>query len=135
MNDPKLYEASTHGITSREVAEVLRLYINRMSWKTGERVLDAGCGPGTMTTQVLMPRLPADFSLLVGADMSADTLHYANSNYKHPKLKFTHFDLVKDVENTSQLQPSTFDKIFSFYCLNWIPDQRYCLAVKPGFHS
>jgi juvenile hormone acid methyltransferase len=97
-------------------------------------VLDVGCGPGGVTTQVLMPRLPADFGLLVGADLSADMIQYASNTYTHPKLKFTQFDLAKDIENTSQLQPSGFDKIFSFFCLNWIPDQRYYLAIKPGFH-
>jgi juvenile hormone acid methyltransferase len=106
-----------------------------MSWKTGERVLDVGCGPGTITTQVLMPCLSADFGLLVGADLSADVIHYASSNYTHSKLKFTQFDLVKDIENTSELQTSSFDKIFSFFCLHWISDHRYYLAMKPEFHS
>jgi ubiquinone/menaquinone biosynthesis C-methylase UbiE len=134
MTDPKLYDSICHGISAIEVTKVLSVYINRMSWKTGERVLDAGCGPGSMTTQVLMPRLPDDFGLLVGADLSADMIHYASNNYKHSKLKFTQFDLVKGIENTSQLQPSSFDKIFSFFCLHWISDHRYYLAIIQGFH-
>jgi juvenile hormone acid methyltransferase len=134
MNDAKLY-ASCHGFQARDTTKVLSEYINRMSWKTGDLVLDLGCGPGSVTTQVLMTRLPADFGLLVGADLSADMIQYASNNYAHSKLKFTQFDLVKDIENTSQLQPSGFDKIFFFFCLNWIPDQRYYLAIKPGFHS
>ena len=135
MNNPKLYEASCHGITSTEVTRVLSEYINSMSWKTGDRVLDLGCGPGSVTTQVLMPQLPADFGLLVGADLSADMIQYASKTYTHPKLRFTQFDLAKDIGNTSQLRPSGFDKIFSFYCLHWIPDHRYYLAIKPEFHS
>jgi juvenile hormone acid methyltransferase len=134
MNDPKLYDLY-HGAQARDVTIVLSEYIKRMSWKTGDRVLDVGCGPGGVTTQVLMPRLPADFGLLIGADLSADMIQYASNNYTHPKLKFTQFDLAKDIDKTSQLQPSSFDKIFSFYCLHWIPDQRYYLAIKPGFHS
>jgi juvenile hormone acid methyltransferase len=134
MNNVKLY-SSCHGPQARDATKVLSEYINRMSWKTGDRVLDVGCGPGGVTTQVLMPRLPADFGLLIGADISADMIQYASNTYKHSKLKFIQFDLVKDIENTSQLQPSGFDKIFSFFCLHWIPDQRYYLAIKPGFHS
>jgi hypothetical protein len=34
MNYPKLYEASCHDITAREVTRVLSEYINSMSWKT-----------------------------------------------------------------------------------------------------
>jgi juvenile hormone acid methyltransferase len=106
-----------------------------MSWKTGEQVLDVGCGPGNMTTQVLMPRLPADFGLLVGADLSDDMIQYASKTYTHPKMRFIQFDLTEDIGNTSQLQPSSFDKIFSFFLLHWIADHRYCLAIKSRFHS
>ena len=125
MNEPKLYEDTCHDITAREVTRVLSEYINSVSWKTGDRVLDLGCGPGSVTAQVLMPRLPEDFGLLVGADLSANMIQYATEKYTHPKLRFTQFDLVKDIGNTSQLRPSGFDKIFSFFCLHCIPDQRY----------
>jgi juvenile hormone acid methyltransferase len=106
-----------------------------MSWKTGDRVLDLGCGPGSVTTQVLMPRLPDDFGLLVGADISPNMIQYANETYTHSKLKFIQFDLAKDIGITTELRPSDFDKIFSFFCLHWISDHRYYWAIKTGFHS
>jgi len=135
MYDAKLYADTCHNFSGRVVTKLLPKYINSMSWKTGDRVLELGCGPGRMTTQVLMPRLPEDFSLLVGADKSANMIQYASETYTHPKLRFTQFDLAKDIENTSQLRPSDYDKIFSFFCLHWIPDHRYCLAIKLGYHS
>jgi len=134
MNDAKLY-ASSHKQQARDTTKVLSEYINKMSWKTGDRMLDLGCGPGNVTRQVLMPRLPEDFGLLVGADMSDNMIQYAREMYTHSKLRFIQFDLTKDIENTTQLRPSGFDKIFSFYCLHWIPDHRYYLAIKPGFNS
>jgi juvenile hormone acid methyltransferase len=134
MNKPQLFALSNE-ITRRHVTRVLSKYINKMSWKTGDKVLDVGCGPGNVTTELLIPRLPADFGLLLGADLSADMIQYASKTYTHPKLRFTQFDLTEDIGNTSQLQPSSFDKIFSFFCLHWIPDQRYCLAIKERFHS
>ena len=67
MNNVKLY-VSYHELPKRDSANVLSEYINSMSWKPGDRVLDLGCGPGSVTTEVLLPRLPADFGLLVGAD-------------------------------------------------------------------
>jgi len=135
MNDAKLYAATCHNLTAVPVTKVLSEYINSMSWKTGDRVLDLGCGPGIMTTQVLMPRLPEDFGLLVGADLSANKVQYASETYEHSKLKFRQFDLTKDIGNTSQLQPSDFDKIFSFFLMHWIPDHRYYLTIKPRFDS
>jgi len=134
MNNAKLY-VSCHELQKRDSIKVLSKYINSMSWKPGDRVLDLGCGPGSVTTEVLMPRLPADFGLLVGADLSADMIQYARETYPHPKLRFTQFDLTKDIGNNPQLRPSGFDKIFSFNCLHWIQDQRYYLAIKSGFHS
>jgi len=134
MNNVKLY-VSSHELPKTESAEPLSEYLKLMSWKPGDRVLDLSCGPGSVTKKVLMPRLPADFGLLVGADLSADMIQYARKTYTHSKLRFTQFDLAKDIGNTSQLQPSDFDKIFSFYCLNWIQDQRYYLETKSGCHS
>jgi juvenile hormone acid methyltransferase len=106
---------------------VISEYINSMSWKPGDRVLDMGCGPGNVTTEVLLPRLPADFGLLVGADISAEMVQYATETYTHSKLRFTQFDLVNDIGETAQLQPSVFDKIFSFFCLHFIQDHRKAL--------
>jgi len=135
MNKAKLYAGSGEHVTVEEVTKMLPKYINSMSWKTGDRVLDLGCGPGGVTTQVLLPRLPEDFGLLVGADISADMIQYSSETYTHPKLRFTQFDITKDIGNTSQLRPSDYDKIFSFFLLHWIPDHRYYLAIKTGFHS
>ena len=135
MNKLKLYADCCQDLTGKDVTKVLSEHINKMSWKTGDRVLDVGCGPGSVTTQVLIPRLPEDFGLLVGADMSAKMIQYASETYTHPKLRFTQFDITKDIENTSQLRPSDYDKIFSFFCLHWIPDHRYYVPIKPGYHS
>jgi juvenile hormone acid methyltransferase len=132
MINPKLF-AKNHRQGTEFAKVVLSQYIDTISWKPGDRVLDLGCGPGGVTTEVLLPRLPADFSVLVGADLSAEMVQYASEKYTHPKVRFTQFDLLKDLGMTSQLLPSDFDKIFSFYCLHWVPDHRYCLAIKPRF--
>jgi len=129
MNKPKLF-ASGNAISIKESGKAISEYINSMSWKPGDRVLDLGCGPGRVTTEVLLPRLPADFGLLLGADISADMIQYATETYTHSKLRFTQFDLLKDIGNNSQVQPSGFDKIFCLFLLHWITDHRYYLAIK-----
>ena len=88
-------------------------------------MLDLGCGPGRMTKEVLMPRLPEDFGLLVGADLSDKMIQYASEMYSHSKLRYIQFDITEEIENTSQLRPSDFDKIFTFFLLHWVPDNRY----------
>ena len=125
MIKPKLYADWCHDLTAKDVTKVLSEYIQKMTWKTGDRVLDLGCGPGIMTKEVLMPRLPEDFGLLVGADLSDNMIQYASEMYSHSKLRYIQFDIAKDIENTSQLRPSDFDKIFTFFLLHWVPDNRY----------
>jgi juvenile hormone acid methyltransferase len=127
MHDAELYTAS-HELQKRDAVQVLSGYISTMTWKPGDRVLDLGCGPGSVTSQVLLPRLPQDFGMLVGADVSPVMIKHARNMYTLPKLRFVQFDLSKDIRGTSELSTMAFDKIFSFYCLHWIPDQRYALA-------
>ena len=132
---PKLYADYSQELTAKDIAKALSEYINSMSWETGDRVLDLGCGPGRVTTQELLPRLPEDFGLLVGADMSAEMIQIASESYTHSKLRFIQFDLIKDIGDTSKLGPTDFDKIFTLYLLHWIPDNRYCLVINSKFHS
>jgi juvenile hormone acid methyltransferase len=128
MHNAELY-SSSHGLQKRDAVQVLTEYIDSMNWKPEDRVLDLGCGPGFVTAQELMPRLPADFELLVGADVSPSMVQHAIKTYTHPKLRFVEFDLSKDIRGNSDPWAAGFDKIFSFYCLHWIPDHRYDMPV------
>ncbi|XP_069675129.1 juvenile hormone acid O-methyltransferase-like [Periplaneta americana] len=124
-------------ITKENSEQNLSEYMHLLTWKPGERILDLGCGPGTNTAEVLLPRLPDNFEILVGADASQPMLQIASSKYKHPKLKFLHLDLSKDIPADSQLRTPGFNKIFSFYVLHWIHDQRQAVTniynmLRPG---
>jgi 2-polyprenyl-3-methyl-5-hydroxy-6-metoxy-1,4-benzoquinol methylase len=136
MPNPKKFD-QLYKLSKVIIEEFLPRCMKSMTWKPKERILDVGCGPGGVTSEVLMRHLEEkDFSLLVGADNCDGMIKYASETYEKPKLTFTLFDVAKDLENTSQLQPPKYDKIFSFYCLNHIPDphHRYYLAIKPRFH-
>lgn len=54
-------------------------------------------------------------------------IHYANSNYKDPRLNFEVMDIANPVVGEKYSQ--TFDSVFSFYCLHWIQDQWYSLKI------
>lgn len=61
---PAQYNA-VNTLQLRDAKLSLDKYFHMLRWKKEERVTDIGCGTGNVTTQVLLPRLPADYKLLV----------------------------------------------------------------------
>lgn len=90
-----------------------------------------------MTTEILLPFLPANFSRLVGADVSNEMVEYCRKTHKHPQLSFEqcNFELELEKQPFSKVEP--FDHIFSFYCMHFIQNQNICLTnfyklLNPG---
>lgn len=83
-------------------------------------MLDAGCGPGDLTFDILMPNLPSNFQRLVGVDVSNEMIDYARKTQIHPRLSFEQFDLCTKLEKQPLNSAEPFDHIFSFYTLMWI---------------
>ncbi|XP_069675141.1 juvenile hormone acid O-methyltransferase-like [Periplaneta americana] len=126
-----------HGPAQSAAQQAMSEYMGSMTWKPRERISDLGCGPGTVTVEMLLPRLPDDFEILVAADVSTAMLELARSKYTHPKVKFLELDLAKPIPPDSDLRTPGFDKVFSFFCLQWIPDQRQAVTniynlLRPG---
>ena len=46
------------------------------------------------------------------------------NNNGNPRLDFRLLNILDDAE-LDKMFPRTFDKIFSFYCIHWVRDQRY----------
>nr|XP_018901516.1 PREDICTED: juvenile hormone acid O-methyltransferase-like [Bemisia tabaci] len=128
----------------RDIEAILQDHESLLRWSQDEVVLDAGCGPGDVTHNVLLPFLPdAAVKHLVGVDISPSMKEHGYKNFPHPKLIFDTFDLAQDdvikLTQDPRLQDG-FDKIFSFYVLNWIPDLKSALRnihalLKPGGQS
>lgn len=105
--------------------------LERVSIRGDERVLDAGCGTGKLTAE-LLECLPQ--GRVVGVDLSQNMLHTARENLEarfQPRITFVAADL--------QHLPfdQTFDGIFSTAAFHWVPDHDllfrslYC-ALRPG---
>lgn len=76
--------------------------------RPGERVLDAGCGPGDHVAQ-----LRADGVLADGVDASAAMV--ATARAKHPGLPFAQVDV-------RELPADQYDAVFSNAALHWVPE-------------
>ena len=117
--DAALYD-SKHFVIWQSGVSLVELLAPR----TGERVLDLGCGTGHLTQQI------ADAGAdVVGIDSSPGMIEQSRSNF--PGLSF----LVADAASFNL--PDEFDAVFSNAVLHWIKDPGAALdcvwrALKPG---
>lgn len=127
MNKPELY-VHVNQLQRCGTQEALQEFAGAINWRFDGRdsVLDAGCGPGDVTVDILMPILPSSFQRLVGVDISTEMIDYARKTQIHPKLSFEQFDLSKDLEKQSLSSTEPFDHIFSFCTLMWVANVATC---------
>lgn len=101
-----------------------------VSYVTGRRALDFGCGSG-YGTAMLAPYCTA----IDGVDISPDAISYANARYHHPHLNFR---TVERVETAPlPFQDQAFDVVLSFQVIEHIPDSHaylteVCRVLRPG---
>ena len=96
-----------------------------------DRVLDIGCGNGTITAMIA-DRVPE--GSVLGVDPSRNMIDFAREHYgteAHPNLRFELSDA------RSLPYQHEFDRIVSFNAVHWVPDQAAVLrsiraALKPG---
>ena len=117
--DPGLYD-STHNYVFNHG----RGLVDLLAPRSGERILDLGCGTGHLTYQIA-----ESGAQVVGIDSSPAMIAQARQNY--PKLKF---HLVSAVDFDGAFQ---FDAVFSNAVLHWIqPPENAVLAIaralRPG---
>lgn len=128
MNKADLYHQNkNNSIVDSEKA--LQNVASVFKWRTDgcDSVLDAGCGSGDVTYEVLLPFLPATFRRVVGVDISKEMVEFAQTKYVHPNLSFQEFNMDVELEKQQLKNAEPFDHIFSFYALHWIQDQKLCM--------
>lgn len=90
-----------------------------------QQFLDLGCGTGDFTRDWLIPRCPP-CRRIIAVDASVDMLSYARTNCSHPSIQYEYLNIGNDI--TSFLQKyGRFDRIYSFFCLNWLSNQARAL--------
>ena len=125
---------SYHRISDPQFAWGLRV-LDRVPWRGGEQVLDAGCGTGRLTSE-LAARVPAGF--VVGADLSADMLAGAAATLSHAAApdQGRRWALVR--ASLVELPfHAAFDVVFSTATFHWIRDHPRLFAsvrdaLRPG---
>ncbi|PSP82668.1 SAM-dependent methyltransferase [Halobacteriales archaeon QS_6_64_34] len=109
--DPDDYDEG-HGFVAEYGKDVVRL----LDPQPGKRILDVGCGTGTLTATI------ADSGAdVVGIDAAASMVEQARERY--PGLSF-------EVADARKYDPSEFDAVFSNAALHWIPSDDHDAALS-----
>ncbi|MEO5330329.1 MAG: 2-isopropylmalate synthase [Magnetococcus sp. THC-1_WYH] len=128
--DPQGYAQHSHNQYQQAMMRMAR-----MGLKSGDSVLDIGCGDGKITAQLAQRVYPGG---VYGIDASLAMIELAQDRFpasRHPNLSFA----VMDAGKIQVREP--VDWVFSNAALHWIHDHRpvlsgICQALRPGgrFH-
>lgn len=124
-HDAEAYERLM-GRWSRRLAEPL---IRFGGLSDGDRVLDVGCGTGSLT--VALPRV-AQVGAVTGIDFAQVYVDHAASGNTDPRIAFRQGDAT-----ALPFEDATFDRAFALLVLQFIPDAPRAVAemrraVRPG---
>uniref|UniRef100_A0A1B6H741 phosphoethanolamine N-methyltransferase n=1 Tax=Homalodisca liturata TaxID=320908 RepID=A0A1B6H741_9HEMI len=134
MDNAELYSVNNE-VQKRDANMILSEFVPQFTWSQDEIVLDIGCGPGDVSTEVLLQYMQKDISL-VGVDLSSNMIEYANEKFANDKIRFKTLDIAtKDIKK--HFPEKYFSKIFSCHCLHWIQDnkqlaQNLFTLLRPG---
>ena len=114
------------GRWSRRLAPLL---IGFAGLSDGDRVLDVGCGTGSMTFAL---RHLADIAAATGIDISQGYIEYARSRNTDRRIAFERADAC-----ALPFPDRSFDRAFSLLVLQFVPDSARAVAemrrvVRPG---
>jgi SAM-dependent methyltransferase len=95
----------------------------------GERVLDVGCGTGSLTFSLMET---ANLAAVTGVDLTSGFLDFARARSTDPRIAFRQADA-----RVLPFADNTFDRAFAMLVLHFIPDATRAVAemrrvVRPG---
>ncbi|XP_034950566.1 juvenile hormone acid O-methyltransferase [Chelonus insularis] len=121
-------------VQRRDANEVIEEFADELAVMHG-KCIDIGCGPGHITKELILPKLPTD-SIVVGVDISESMVTYANKNHqKEERLSFKQLNI--EDEDLPIKEHEKYDHALSFYCLHWCQNMRLALEniyklLRPG---
>lgn len=112
-----------NNITKPNAKLYLEKFGHLLKWQNyKENIMDAGCGDGCVTSEVLYPYVRKHAQKILAVDKLDGMIDYAN---KHNKIDEIDYQLV-DVtdQNKTKGLANQFRHIFAFHLAQWIPDTK-----------
>lgn len=118
MHNAELYQKS-NGMQRRDAIQCLDTYARKIKWRKHDRVVDIGCGDGSVTN-IIKTYMPVN-SKLLGCDISEKMIDFANNKHSDSRTEFVVLDIEGKLPHGLR---DSFDHAFSFYALHWIKNQE-----------
>ncbi|XP_045534537.1 juvenile hormone acid O-methyltransferase [Papilio machaon] len=120
-DDAELYKKS-NTLQKRDAVECLEEYAIKIKWRNyNDRIIDIGCGDGSVTSNILRRYLPNNYGRLIGCDISKNMVQHANRHHANNRNCFRVMDIESELPRDLR---ECFDHAFSFYTLHWIKRQE-----------
>ncbi|XP_037298408.1 juvenile hormone acid O-methyltransferase [Manduca sexta] len=111
--------AKANSNTRKDAESCLQEYSPRFKWNKKSRVLDIGCGDGSVT-KIIAKHIPDDVEL-VASDVHDKALKFANHKYGDGRIQFMRFDVIGHLPLD---MIGKFDHVFAMYVFHWIQDHE-----------
>ncbi|XP_031334754.1 juvenile hormone acid O-methyltransferase-like [Photinus pyralis] len=125
MNKPALYSKHASPAIFDYYQNVMENYFPLIRHGTNgtsdKFILDIGCGPGETTHDVILPYVDKEINTIIGVDISASMIDFAQKTYGNERIRFQEVDVAGSLPEEFV---ERFDYIVSFMAFHWIPDQR-----------
>lgn len=119
MNDPKFYQ-KVNNMPRKDVNEILKQ--DPIKWKEkNARIMDIGCGDGSVTMEIWRKFMPEIFFELIGCDINENNVKFAQEHYGSENVKFMTLDIQGKVPDELR---GKFDHIVSSYTFHWVMKQE-----------
>jgi len=98
---------------------LLKEVLSKLSFSAGERILDFGCGDGTILKRHLVPIAERLNGKVTGIDISASQINSAIKNNSHPSVEYICGDVFSDKK---PLNGKKFNTIICIFVLEYATD-------------
>ncbi|GIY53663.1 methyltransf_25 domain-containing protein [Caerostris darwini] len=110
-------------VPSESVIRFLEKTLPQLGWIRSDEdvVMDVGCGPGGVTTDLILPVFPR-LKKLIAIDLLSSMINIARKHNPHPLVQYE----VADIEDWTTMDhwEGQMTKVVSIHCFHWLRNQR-----------